>query len=140
MSDLESIEAWLKDLRRVIADHRMADDATTQQNLSLAEIELDSLRITLPDAKPEQSVAIFALRRAKIAGLVTETLQHVVGYYALVDRRNMDEHRKGENEPPIGSVLADVLSQQLVAAEVDVFAVKNTLAAALDESLGSFDP
>lgn len=125
MPDLVELERWRADLEAVAIEQNMQTDDTVQRNLALIAIELDGLRINLPKAEVEHDASIaaelFALHQANIANRVLDTLQHVLGYYALTSQF------EGQNEPPLAPQTAHDLRTQLMAHEVDVFAAKHQL-------------
>jgi hypothetical protein len=126
MPDVKELERWRRDLEAIAAEHDMQADDTVQSSLALISIEIDGLRINLPDTDLEVGAELFALHQAKIVELVLDTLQHILGYYALTSQF------EGDNEPPLAPQLAHDLKKQLLANEVDVFAAKYQLAELLE--------
>lgn len=126
MSSLQEMVGWLADLNAVVAEYNLEADPDVQRQLSVIEIELSGMSLNLPGQHGALKQALLRLHSHRVADLIVEVLQSVLGYYNLPDQRS------GTNEPIIGSTTGHQLKTKLLNNEFDVFDVKMNLARLLE--------
>jgi hypothetical protein len=122
MGKLEQMEQWHQDLVQIAVDHEMSNDPAIANELSLVAIELDALKVHLPDSNEALNQAVARLHAQRITERCLSLLQSILGYYTLPDQP------KGHNEPIIGSLKAHEIRTSLMSDEIDIYETKERLA------------
>lgn len=133
MTSVDHIERWHEDLVQLASEQGLGSDPVITNELSLVAIEIESMKILLPDQSEALAKAVSKMHTQRIADRCVSILQSLVGYYAL------PEQPKGQNEPIIGSLQAHDLRTRLMANEVDIYAAKETIALLLEANQGESD-